>query len=381
MPHARPDECLSNFCVAPPDGERVCAELCSEDADCRDGWACLAIANTRPDTVFICVAERKVQCLSCSQDSDCGTGADRCILIGRTQRCARACGDGACAEDSSCVPTEVDGQMSPLCIPDIGSCDPCIDGDGDEYGEGECIAPDCNDNDAEINPAAPELCDEIDNDCDGKEDETFDLMADAQNCGSCGNICAIENAVPTCVDGGCIIESCRDGFHDINPDEPGCEYACFQSNGGVEICDETDNDCDGRVDEQTGMGDDLPDLDGLDTNCDGIDGDITQAIFVSQGGDDTASGDTPQTAVLTLTRAYQQAQTLGKSYILMTRNAHRMDATLALRSNISIYGGYSPDFTARGGRTVLEVESDIAVQAAGLTSCNVAVHHDYQWRW
>ena len=51
----------------------------------------------------------------------------------------------------------------------------------------------------------------------------------------------------------------------------------------------------------------------------------------------------------------------------MTRNAHRMDATLALRSNISIYGGYSPDFTARGGRTVLEVESDIAVQAAGLT--------------
>ena len=73
--------------------------------------------------------------------------------------------------------------MSPLCIPDIGSCDPCIDGDGDEYGEGECIAPDCNDNDAEINPAAPELCDEIDNDCDGKEDETFDLMADAQTVG------------------------------------------------------------------------------------------------------------------------------------------------------------------------------------------------------
>ena len=98
--------------------------------------------------------------------------------------------------------------------------------------------------------------------------------------------------MPTCVDGGCIIESCRDGFHDINPDEPGCEYACFQSNGGVEICDETDNDCDGKVDEQTGMGDDLPDLNGLDMNCDGIDGDITQAVFVSQGGDDTASGDT-----------------------------------------------------------------------------------------
>ena len=42
------------------------------------------------------------------------------------------------------------------------------DADGDGYSDEE---GDCNDGDASINPAAEELCDEIDNNCDGEIDE------------------------------------------------------------------------------------------------------------------------------------------------------------------------------------------------------------------
>jgi MYXO-CTERM domain-containing protein len=106
-----------------------------------------------------------------------------------------------------------------------------------------------------------ELCDNMDNDCDcpgdtngdgwfcgpGDEgvDEDFDLMTDLANCGSCGNACRIENAYATCENGACVLESCIAGFLDANGDiADGCEYSCIPTNGGVEICDAVDNDCD-----------------------------------------------------------------------------------------------------------------------------------------
>jgi len=59
--------------------------------------------------------------------------------------------------------------------------------------------------------------------------------------------------VAGCVLGSCIFE-CQDGYLDVNGDigdsgSDGCEYACALTNGGVEICDGLDNNCDGQVDE------------------------------------------------------------------------------------------------------------------------------------
>lgn len=54
----------------------------------------------------------------------------------------------------------------------------CTDADGDGYSleGGECGPVDCNDENAEINPDASEICDGVDNDCDDLTDEDDDSL-------------------------------------------------------------------------------------------------------------------------------------------------------------------------------------------------------------
>lgn len=93
----------------------------------------------------------------------------------------------------------------------------------------------------------PELCNGIDDDCDGVIDNGFDLQHDPNNCGACGIVCSAPTALTECRAGHCVIASCTPGYVDAdgNPAN-GCE--CMLTNGGVEMCDGADNDCDGVID-------------------------------------------------------------------------------------------------------------------------------------
>ena len=97
-----------------------------------------------------------------------------------------------------------------------------------------------------------ETCDSIDNDCDGTVDNGFDLKSDPNNCGVCGKKCddGLANVAVACDDGTCKVLACKPGFSDANNDpSDGCEYGCPTGVPGIEVCDGIDNDCNGKIDD------------------------------------------------------------------------------------------------------------------------------------
>ena len=207
---------------------------------------------------------------SCKTDRDCPIGTN--------------CEDGKCVEpstgfdDDDDTSGDDDDSGETLCPP---SCDlPNATSECKNPFDG-CVIVSCNEGFHDLNEdpsdgceyeCAPsedgiEYCDGLDNNCNGEIDETdidnpltreswvpSGIQTDLENCGRCGERCyGGPNSTPRCVSAVCKIE-CDAGHVIVDPNDPmqGCKKAasCSPTNGGIEICDGLDNDCNGIIDEQ-----------------------------------------------------------------------------------------------------------------------------------
>ncbi len=157
------------------------------------------------------------------------------------------------------------------------------DADNDGYGNyadtiHACYAPggyvtnnsDCNDADVSVHPNAKEICDGIDNNCNGETDElvTYFLDSDGDGFGNPFDSAQSCDEIP-----GYVLNKsdCDDANMAVNP-------------GAPEICDGIDNNCDGRTDEPSTFYHDA-DGDGYGNMLDSIRDCNAPELYVANGND------------------------------------------------------------------------------------------------
>ena len=97
---------------------------------------------------------------------------------------------------------------------------------------------------------------------------------------------------------------------------------------------------------------DRPDLAFTDTNCDGIDGDKANAVFVSSTAPNDDGSGTLANPKKLITSAIALAAADGKDVYVTGGN---FPGTLALADGVSVYGGYTPDFANRSAAETTNV--------------------------
>ncbi len=231
------------------------------------------------DGVESCVAG------SCSAGSPpCQEGCDE--ANDRCQGCEDLDGDGA--RDAACGGSDCD-DANPIRFPGAleicdaidrdEDCDPAtfgvLDADLDGFADRRCCnvdgggqetcGTDCDDASAFVNPSAPEVCDLVDNDCDGDTDEDAapaTWYRDADGDGAGNDAMTTTACTPP---GGYVLigGDCDDGSSARRPGRP-------------EICDGVDNDCNTTVDDGT--------IAGIGADCaTGESGECNRGVVVCSG--------------------------------------------------------------------------------------------------
>ena len=238
-PCSIPADCNEGYCIQTGNGTQ-CSVTCEEE--CPFDWSCLLYTPSLPDQVNVCMAPLVQLCKPCLANTDCWTmgvdGGEACVSYGGD---GFFCG-GSCDTQDDCPPgyqctasTDVAGGMGDQCILSQGECE-CkqwyVDAGAttscfvdNEYGtcpgDRQCLAPGLTECSAET--PAPEICNGLDDDCDGDLDEE-----------TAGDECFVTNQFGSCPG----LTDCTDG-----------NLACLGVTPHAEQCDGEDNDCDGQIDE------------------------------------------------------------------------------------------------------------------------------------
>jgi hypothetical protein len=145
----------------------------------------------------------------------------------------------------------------------------CVTGSSSSTGAGGCVQTN----------GGIEICDGLDNDCNGKIDDLANLdLTLPQTCGTCSNSCyavAQSNWDPAtikCAPGptpgmpGKCSGSCAQDYFDLNADGT-CEYYCVKTAADDKTCDHKDDNCNGVVDEDVDLCTSLTDCGACGHNC------------------------------------------------------------------------------------------------------------------
>ena len=135
----------------------------------------------------------------------------------------------------------------------------CSDADGDGFAVegGVCGHVDCDDANPNVYPGAPEVCDNIDDDCDGLVDEGGVCRQYNYYCDKDSDTHVNDVADGACLGYGCWPAGCSPARGDDCNDDDALVYP-----GAPEVCDNIDDDCDGLVDEGGVCGPVCSDADG-----------------------------------------------------------------------------------------------------------------------
>jgi hypothetical protein len=236
----------------------ICPE-CFNDLECDDSDSYTNDICENPGTdTSVCVYED----INCILDSDCGTNG----LVGDVS-CSEDNTGGDLVQDYEVFSCENSGTTASSCSSisnsqlivncefgcsldscwistcediDLDGYDNCDSGDiGDDKNEVDCV-----DTDWDINPGAEEMCNGLDDNCDG--------LVDEEN-GDCsqGYVCLLGDCFEECIDqDGDGYDNCEIGEEDDDDKEVDCDDSDIWINPGrLESCDFKDNNCDGIIDE------------------------------------------------------------------------------------------------------------------------------------
>ena len=313
-------------CGGDPCEGGYCRPVCSDDAPCLYGYVCTAVGS-------LSTCQPKSGSCSCTPAN--GATVQQCVVSNAFGTCV---GEQMCNPASGWSVCSAATPKAELCN---GEDDDCDGGTDEEVGEGgPCDVTNkngscpgtwtCTGSSGMFcsgKAPMPDVCNGLDDDCNGLTDDAWlnpvTLQYDTMTaCGACGVICPPGQPSADVSCGG--------------QPAPSCQFTCTP--GWIDMDNSLEDGCECYFQSPI----DFPD--GVDQNCDGIDGDMLDAIFVAKTGSDVNPG-TPGSPVASIGHALELAKISGKRDVYVAGGVYT--GTVDLIAGVSIYGGYKTDFSER----------------------------------